>query len=185
MSIDPETQEKGKQLQDILRLFKQATTQPLSSFILQTPVYKNKTSDAVSIKDSVPQNLQRQSPRLKAKNNDGNTISKMAQDVVAKKCGLLQQEENLDEMTLQRYIQMYNQPLTDTSMQAILQLTEVAVDKKSNQMKKGKSGKAKKDKKKSKMAVDAEFAKPLKTLLSKKQLKKKGLVPARVEDTEA
>jgi hypothetical protein len=80
---------------------------------------------------------------------------------------------------------MYNQPFTDTSMQAILQLTEVAVDKKSNQMKKGKSGKAKKDKKKSKMAVDAEFAKPLKTLLSKKQLKKKGLAPARIEDTEA
>jgi hypothetical protein len=36
----------------------------------------------------------------------------------------------MDDMTLQQYINMYKQPLNESSMKAILQLTEVAVEKK-------------------------------------------------------
>jgi hypothetical protein len=34
----------------------------------------------------------------------------------------------MDDMTLQQYINMYKQPLNESSMKAILQLTEVAVE---------------------------------------------------------
>jgi hypothetical protein len=40
ISMDPSTQERGKELQDMLRLFKEATTSPLSTAILQTPLHK-------------------------------------------------------------------------------------------------------------------------------------------------
>jgi hypothetical protein len=45
-------------------------------------------------------------------------------------------------MTLNQYLQMYKKPLSDSSMQAILKLSEVAVEKKE------KKAKVKQDKKK-------------------------------------
>jgi hypothetical protein len=57
---------------------------------------------------------------------------------VAKKSGLLQPDDSLEDTTLQDYLDMYKKPLYDDSMQAILQLTEVAVEKKK---KKGKDKK--------------------------------------------
>jgi hypothetical protein len=50
----------------------------------------------------------------------------------------------LDSMTLQQYMDMYKNLLTESSMQAILKLTEVAEDK---QKKKAKGKKEKKQKK--------------------------------------
>jgi hypothetical protein len=44
VTLDHEIQEKGKQIHEVMRLFKQATTLPLSSFVLQTPHHKNSTS---------------------------------------------------------------------------------------------------------------------------------------------
>jgi hypothetical protein len=67
--------------------------------------------------------------RLKKKNTNGKTIIHLAQDLVAKKCGLIQEDEALDKMTLQSYLDLYMQPLSEESNQAILKLTEVVVDK--------------------------------------------------------
>jgi hypothetical protein len=58
---------------------------------------------------------------------------------VAKKSGLLQPDDSLEDTTLQDYLDMYKKPLYDDSMQAILQLTEVAAEKKKK--KKGKDKK--------------------------------------------
>jgi hypothetical protein len=48
---------------------------------------------------------------------------------VATKCGILEEEQELDDMTLQKYLDMYKQPLNEESMQAIIKLTEVAGEK--------------------------------------------------------
>jgi hypothetical protein len=44
--MDPGTQEQGHELQEMLRLFKQTTTSPLSSYILQTPKHKMPSKEA-------------------------------------------------------------------------------------------------------------------------------------------
>jgi hypothetical protein len=59
------------------------------------------------------------------KNKTGRSIMSLAQDLIAKKCG-----EASDNMTLQQYLDMYKQPLTDQAMEAILKLTEVVESKK-------------------------------------------------------
>jgi hypothetical protein len=56
--------------------------------------------------------------------------------MVAKKCGPVQFEQQLDEMTLQSYLRMYKQPLYEQSMDAITKLIEVVMEKK--KMKKDK-----------------------------------------------
>jgi hypothetical protein len=38
--MDPETIDKGRELQEILMLFKETATSPLSGSILQTPLHK-------------------------------------------------------------------------------------------------------------------------------------------------
>jgi hypothetical protein len=75
------------------------------------------------------QDKQRRSPRLSAKSEKGKLVLKLAQYLVAKKCGLLQTEDPQEDMTLQQYLNMFKEPLSDNSMQAILKLTEVAVGK--------------------------------------------------------
>lgn len=42
----------------------------------------------------------RQSPRLKTKLGAGQSVVKKAQNLVAKKCGIVQEEEELDNVTL-------------------------------------------------------------------------------------
>jgi hypothetical protein len=77
------------------------------------------------IKDKEREGLNvRKSPRLKEKNSGGKAIMKLAQDLVAKKCGILKKDEELDNMTLQQYLNVYKQPLTDQAMEAIGQLIE-------------------------------------------------------------
>jgi hypothetical protein len=65
----------------------------------------------------------------------------MTHDLIAKKCGIVKEDEVLDKLTLQQYLDLYNQPLNDSSTNAILNLTKVAVEK---EKKKKKQKKAKK-----------------------------------------
>jgi hypothetical protein len=92
-TIDTATQEKGKELQELLRMFRQATTIPLSSFILKTPNHKGITAEK-GVEDEAGQEgqkegRQRKSPRLKGKNSQGKSVIELVQDLVAKKCGIL------------------------------------------------------------------------------------------------
>jgi ABC-type transport system involved in cytochrome bd biosynthesis fused ATPase/permease subunit len=77
-------------------------------------------------------------------NSKGKSIFKLAQDLVARKYGIVPQEKTLDNMTLQQYLDMYKEPLSKEAMGAIVKLTKVAEDKK--KMKKDKKDKAKKKK---------------------------------------
>jgi hypothetical protein len=138
--MDSETQKKGIELQEVLRLFKKATTYPLSACILETPKHKSSSQLPTDDKEEAVFDNHRKSPRLSGKNSKGKSVIKLAQDLVAKKCGIIQEEDTLDDMTLQEYLHMYKKPLTKDSMEAIIQLTEVAQEKKK------KKSKDKKDK---------------------------------------
>jgi hypothetical protein len=169
MEMDPSTQDKGKELQEMMRLFKETTTQPLSAFVLHTPVHKTGGPQKDTASKAMSQQKPRESPRLKAKLNKDKSITKLAQDLVAKKCGVIQEEQSLDSMTLNQYLQLYKQPLSDDAMQAIVKLTDVAVQKKE------KKTKAKKDKKdKAKNLLPGKLSK---SLLPKKKAKKNGQAP--------
>jgi hypothetical protein len=67
-----------------------------------------------------------ESPRIKQNNKKRKTTIKMAQEVLAKKWGILEVEEELEDITLQKYIDIYRKPLSQPSLMAIKQLTEVA-----------------------------------------------------------
>jgi hypothetical protein len=147
VSMDPDTLNKGRNLQDVLRMFKNSTTSPLSACVLETPKHKGKV--AGSCEDHTPVTtaenpMQRKSPRFKEKNSQGKSILKLAQDLIAKKWGILGEAESLEQMTLQQYIDMYKEPLPENSMEAILKLTEVAEEK---EKKKSKSKMSKTKKK--------------------------------------
>jgi hypothetical protein len=85
---------------------------------------------------------------------------------VAKKCGILEEEKELDSMALQQYLNMYKIPLSEEAMEAITQFSEVAAEskKKKNDKKKYKcaiiqdnESKKKKNKKLSKSSSNAAF----------------------------
>jgi AraC-like DNA-binding protein len=87
ISMDPTTQEQGKELQEVMRLFRETTTTTLSSFVLQTPLHKNKV--LTPAKENSPKERLRESPRLKAKGNKDKSITRLAQDLVANQCRVL------------------------------------------------------------------------------------------------
>jgi hypothetical protein len=49
---------------------------------------------------------------------------------VAKKCGVVPEEETLDNVSLKQYLDMHKESLTENAMRAIIKLTEVAEEKK-------------------------------------------------------
>jgi hypothetical protein len=87
--IDSETQKKGRQLEEVMRLFKKATTYPLSSCILETPKHKSSSQINAEERDEKAANKPRKSPRLSGKNSKGKLVIRLAQDLVAKKCGII------------------------------------------------------------------------------------------------
>jgi hypothetical protein len=52
--------------------------------------------------------------------------------------GVLKEEEVLDRMTLQQYLDLYKQPLNEQAIDAIIKLTEVASEKDIKKKKKQK-----------------------------------------------
>jgi hypothetical protein len=123
-------------LHELLRLFKQTTSTPLSGYVMQTPQHKLPTVQESKMLKVHEEVTVRKSPRLQKKNSSGKAITKLAQDLLAMKWGVLEEDETLDNLTLQQYLDMYKQPLTDQSMEAILQLTDVAVQKEKKRKKK-------------------------------------------------
>jgi hypothetical protein len=128
------------------KLFK-TNSVPHSSFILQTPKYKKTETDSqlkqppTHLKQKKPGKI----PRLLQQNTKGKSVLKKAQELIARKCGIVEEDKELDNTTLQQYVEMYKQPLSKESMQAIVDLTEVINARKK---KKKKDRKEKKEKKK-------------------------------------
>jgi exonuclease III len=110
-----------KPLMHELLLFKKANADHISSFNLQTP------EDDKSL-----QKTQRKSSRLSdtKENSKRKTILNKAQKLVAKKWGVVEEDQDLNDLTLQQYLDMYKKTLTEESMEAVLKLTEVAKEKK-------------------------------------------------------
>jgi hypothetical protein len=57
---------------------------------------------------------------------------------VARKCGVLPDEQELDNLTLQQYMDMYNQPLTEQAIEAINKLSKISTSSKKMKGKKNK-----------------------------------------------
>jgi hypothetical protein len=59
----------------------------------------------------------------------------LAQELLAKKWGILDVEKEMESLTLRQYLDIYRKPLSQTAMEAIRKLTEVAeLKKKKNRM---------------------------------------------------
>jgi hypothetical protein len=93
---------------------------------------------------------------------------------VVKKCGIIQQNQSLDNMTLNQYLHLYKKIISDDSMQAIMKLTDIATEKieKKKKTPKVKVKKDKKDKTKNLLA-----GKLSKALMDRKNPKKGGQPP--------
>jgi hypothetical protein len=76
--------------------------------------------------------------RLKEKATKSKPMIKLAQELVAKKWGVLQEDKDLDSMTMKQYMDMYKKHINEESIEAIEKLTEVVIDKKSKKVKKKK-----------------------------------------------
>jgi hypothetical protein len=107
--------------------------------VLPNPQHKQKSGPEERPQWDASKSNHRQSPRPKDKSAKGKPILKMAQELMAKKCGLLKVMEELDNMTPQNYLDMYKQPLSEESIVTMQKLTEVALEKKPK--KKGKEKK--------------------------------------------
>jgi predicted solute-binding protein len=59
--------------------------------------------------------------------------------VVARKCGIVGEDEELDKMTLRHYLNSYKSPLSEEEMEAIKNLSKITEEKKIK--KKGKKKK--------------------------------------------
>jgi hypothetical protein len=127
----------------VLSLFKQATSKSLCGYVLQTPQHKAPLSIETDTSKGQGTTTSEKSPRLQQKNNSGKVVSKLAQELLAKKYGITSEDEGLDDLTLQQYLDLYKQPLSENSMKSILSLTEVAVDKGKKKKKKKKQAKTK------------------------------------------
>jgi hypothetical protein len=89
-------------------MFKQAATEPLSSFVLKTLVHKGDIIKVNPNKGDVPatdvehqkQKPSRKSPRLHEKGikSKGKNIIKKAQEIVARKCGILEEDQEMDNL---------------------------------------------------------------------------------------
>lgn len=77
-NMDPSIQQQGRELHEVLSMFRNATTMPLSSCILPTPAHKSR-ADVVTVgKEESTPGARRESPRLKAKGIKGKNVIKMA-----------------------------------------------------------------------------------------------------------
>jgi hypothetical protein len=83
--MDAEIQEQGRELPEVLHLFQQATTSPLSCSVLQTPSQKSSLLKVARKKAIGQQDEVRRSPRINVKDSKDKSILKLAQDLVAKK----------------------------------------------------------------------------------------------------
>jgi hypothetical protein len=54
----------------------------------------------------------------------------MAQEMLSKKWGMMETDKELDDITLQQYLDIYRKPLSHSAIQAVRKLTEMAAIKK-------------------------------------------------------
>jgi hypothetical protein len=80
------------------------------------------------------------SPRFKNANMRQKSVVKMAQEVLAKKWGLLNSDRDLEEITLQQYMDLYKKLLSQLAVVVVHKLIEVTEMKKKKKMVAKKEG---------------------------------------------
>jgi hypothetical protein len=86
---------------EVHQLFNQSTTSPLAASFLQMHPHKEIPQSNKEEVIITSQDKQSKSPRLSAKSDKGKSVLRLAQDLVAKKCGLAHSEDFQEDMTLQ------------------------------------------------------------------------------------
>jgi hypothetical protein len=134
--IDQAIYDQGRELHELLHLFKQATTEPLAAL-------SSKLRSTRPSLRHIPLQclLLRQLPTgavqdLKEKLVRESLSSRWRRTLWQKKCGTQNDEQDLHSATLQQYMDMYKHPLTEGSIEAITTLIDVAVEKKKKKDKK-------------------------------------------------
>jgi hypothetical protein len=84
------------------------------------------------------------SPRIQSKIKK--PAIKLAQEVLAKKWGILNVEKEIEGLSLQQYLNIYKKPLSQPAIVAVKKLTEVAQMKKKKKKKQKVAAKTKKKK---------------------------------------
>jgi hypothetical protein len=115
---------------------KQKIVQPLHSPLLELPSPSNPAISEVITQDTTlvskedkRKTVTRRSPRIQSKIKKKPAI-KLAQEVLAKKWGILDVEKEIEELTLQQYMDIYKRLLSQPAILAVKKLTEVAEMKK-------------------------------------------------------
>jgi hypothetical protein len=84
----------------LLQIFRNANTEPLTSFGLPTPQHKNKTTFDPDEIVPIQKSKAKKGEKKKGKNSKNMPINKIAQEVLAKNCGIIGENKSLDDMTL-------------------------------------------------------------------------------------
>lgn len=106
MTAPPSTEDEL--LQDDIQALKLKVTTQLPPSLLMTPTHRTTTEAPTQDAEASPQMesaiATRSSPRLREKPKKQHSTIKMAQQVLAKKLGILREEEELKTDTLQKYL---------------------------------------------------------------------------------
>lgn len=113
-----------------LNKFKHAVIKPLPESILQQP----------EVTQSIPLDKDEtevcHSTELKNRRKKQKSVIKMARKVLVRKCGILAQDKESENMTLQQYLDNYKKPLSISTKQAIKSVSEITKFKKVKKKKK-------------------------------------------------
>jgi hypothetical protein len=118
---------------DHLLKFKQAVTQPLhtpmpklSESSLQQAIEKGRQKPQKGREENMVTSNTSCSPRIQNKMKKCKSSIKLAQKVLARKWAILDVDKELEELTLQQYINIYIKTLPQPAIMAVKKLTEVA-----------------------------------------------------------
>jgi hypothetical protein len=136
--VQRNTVESSPSSLDFSTLFMQNVTKPLSTPLLHLPETTQPEPSVQIVSKQSKEGKQRLatrcSPRFKNHGDKRKLSIKLAQEVLAKKWGILDVDKDLENLTLQQYVDIYRKPLSHSAMMAGQKLTEVAVMKKKKKM---------------------------------------------------
>jgi hypothetical protein len=125
---------QSQETPDTLASFERATTRPLTPPLLQLP--PSTRTDEVVKQIEQPKNKERSksatrsSPRFKNNAKKRKPAIQLAQEMLAKKWAILDVEKEMEDLTLQQYINIYRKSLSQATIMAVRKLMEVAKMKK-------------------------------------------------------
>jgi 2-phospho-L-lactate transferase/gluconeogenesis factor (CofD/UPF0052 family) len=108
---------------------------------MQTPKHKSREDIGSATTGAISRSCKGKAQGSRPKNSAGKTMIKRAHELIAKNCGFLEEGKELDNMTLQQYLNMYKNSLSEETMEVIIKLTQVTEEKKKSK----KEGKKKKE----------------------------------------